>query len=675
MRLSRTFGLLAVALWAAAFGRDRFDHWIDRTEIPVLAIETGVEVLDRRGHLLRAFQTSDDRWRLAASVAEVDPEFLCLLIRYEDKRFYDHAGVDPVAMLRAAAQGVWNGRIVSGGSTLTMQVARLLEESGTGSWPGKLRQIRLALALERRLSKEQILSLYLVRAPYGGNLEGLRAATLAYYRKEPRRLTPTQAAMLIALPQSPESRRPDRFPERALRARKHVIERLVGAGALTPEDRSGQALRAKRHEFAALAPHLTDRIRNTNGGQLVRTTLDVGIQRKLERMAANAVATAGRHLSVAMMVADHQTGEIIASVGSASYANDRRGGFIDMTQARRSPGSTLKPLIYGMGFDQGLIHPETLVSDRPMQFGAYAPQNFDGVFRGDIRVRQALQASLNLPVVSILDRLGPANLIAKLRQAGASPQLAGDQAGLAIALGGLGLSLSELVQLYAVIAQPDRAKTLAATQGAIAPLPPVLSKRASWYIGDILKGVPRPAMAGRKDVAFKTGTSYGHRDAWAIGYDGRHVVGVWMGRADGTPVPGAFGGELAAPLMFQAFDKIKPDSDPLPAPPRDALLSGNAELPQPLQRFISRVEQRGVAQDHPKVAFPPDGARVALRGGALTVQIRDGVAPFTWMQNGTPVLTNSWDRQAQLVPSGRGYVQVRVIDARGRATGTTVFAE
>ena len=663
------------ALWVAAVGRGLFNDWIGRTEMPVLAIETGVEVLDRRGALLRAFQTSDDRWRLATSVADVDPAFLRLLISYEDKRYFSHAGVDPLAMLRAVAQAVWNGHVVSGGSTLTMQVARLVEESGTGSWSGKLRQVRLALALEQRLSKEQILSLYLVRAPYGGNLEGLRAASLAYYDKEPRRLNPSQIAMLIALPQSPESRRPDRFPKQALSARNRVLQRLVDDGALKPEDITGQVLRAKRDGFAALAPHLTDRVRKTEGGQVIRTTLDADIQKKLERLAATAVAAGGRHLSVALMVADHQTGEIIASVGSANYANDRRGGFIDMTQARRSPGSTLKPLIYGMGFDQGLIHPETLVSDRPMQFGSYTPQNFDGQFRGDIRVREALQASLNLPVVSVLDRLGPANLIAKLRQAGVSPQLSGDQAGLATALGGLGLSLNELVQLYAVIAQPKGAKRLAATQADIVSLPSVLSQRASWYLGDILKGVPRPNLSGRKDVAFKTGTSYGNRDAWAIGYDGRHVIGVWMGRADGTPVPGAFGGELAAPLMFQAFDRVKSQSDPLPRPPSDALLLGNAALPQPLQRFTSRSEQRGQAQDHPKVAFPPDGARVARRGGAVTVQIRDGVAPFTWLQDGAPVLTNSWERQAQLIPSGRGYLQVRVIDARGRAAGTTIFAE
>ncbi|MEP3345060.1 MAG: penicillin-binding protein 1C [Litoreibacter sp.] len=675
MRLARTLCAAVVVFWGLAIGRDQFDDWVDQTQLPVLAVETGVEVVDRHEVLLRSYQTSDDRWRLATSITSVDPEFIRLLVRYEDKRFYQHAGVDPLAALRAAAQAVWNGQIVSGGSTLTMQVARLLEESGTGSWAGKLRQIRVALALERQLSKDEILSLYLARAPYGGNLEGLRAASLAYYQKEPRRLTPSQIGLLIALPQSPEARRPDKNPGRALLARDRVLTRLVDAGALGAEAITYQTLRAKRRGFAALAPHLSDRVLRDEGGQLIRTTLDANLQRPLETLARAAVADQGQRLSVAFVVADHETGEILASVGSARYANDRRGGFIDMTQARRSPGSTLKPLIYGLGFDQGLIHPETVISDRPLQFGSYAPLNFDGQFRGDLRVREALQASLNLPVVSVLDRLGPANLMSKLRQAGLAPQLAGDRAGLAIALGGVGVTLTELVQLYAAIAQPTAPKTLSAIPAASAPLPTVLSERAGWYLGDILKGTPRPNVSAGKDIAFKTGTSYGHRDAWAVGYDGRHVVGVWMGRADGTPVPGAFGGGLAAPLMFQAFDRVKPQTEPLPSPPRDALLVGNAQLPQPLRRFTSRAEQRGVAQDHPKVAFPPDGARVSRRGGAVTVQIRDGVAPFTWMQDGTPVLTNSWDRQARLFPSGRGYLKVRIIDAHGRAAGTTIFAE
>jgi len=638
--------------------------------MPPLAIETSQEVRDRNGDLLRAYPASDGRWRMATTVAHVDPDFLRLLVRYEDKRFYRHSGVDPVALLRAAGQAVWNGQVISGGSTLTMQTARLLEESGTGTWPGKLRQIRLALALERRLGKADILSLYLARAPYGGNIEGLRAASLAYFAKEPRRLTPAQSALLIALPQAPEARRPDRYPARAKQARDRVLARLVAAKALPPDTRLDQAFDVRRRAFPQHAPHLSDRLRD---GGVVTTHLDRALQKQVAHIAAKAVRRDTQSMSIAIMVADHQSGEILASLGSANYANDGRGGFKDMTRARRSPGSTLKPLIYGMGFEQGLIHPETLISDRPMQFGPYAPQNFDGQFRGQIRVRQALQTSLNLPVVSLLDRLGPSNLMLKLRQAGADPKLPGGQAGLATGLGGLGMSLQELVQLYAVIANPTAPKRLAAISDPV-PMQPVLPRRAAWYVTDILRDVPRPALASRKSVAFKTGTSYGHRDAWAVGYDGQHVVGIWMGRADGTPVPGAFGGDLAAPILFQVFERISPDGTPLPAAPADALLVGADQLPVPLQTFRARGEAVALA-NQPQVTFPPDGARVRATNGRVTVQIRDGIAPFTWIQDGLPVLTGSWERQAQLHLRGKGYTDVTVIDAKGRATATTIFAD
>lgn len=675
MKVAHLLAVAAIGLWAAAFTRDSLDDWIGAVQIPVLAIETSQEIRDRNGDLLRAYPASDGRWRMVTSLANVDPEFIRLLVRYEDKRFFRHNGVDFAALVRASVQALIHGEIVSGGSTLTMQVARLLEESGTGAWPGKLRQMRLAWALERRLSKQDILSLYLARAPYGGNIEGLRAASIAYYAKEPRRLTPAQSALLVALPQAPEARRPDRHPERARTARDRVLKRLKAARALPQDTSLEQPFTAKRRPFPQLAPHLADRLRQTHGQNIVATTLDRSLQNQVENMARRAVLRDDQGLSIAIMVADHNSGEILASVGSAGYANDGRGGFNDMTQAKRSPGSTLKPVIYGMGFDQGLIHPETLISDRPTQFGTYAPQNFDGLFRGQIRVRQALQDSLNLPVVSLLDRLGPSNLLLKLRQTGAQPKLPGGQPGLAIALGGLGLSLEELVQLYAVLAQRRYPRTLTAVPDANAtPRNPILSARASWYVTDILREVPRPVLASRKNVAFKTGTSYGHRDAWAIGYDGRHVVGVWMGRADGTSVPGAFGGELAAPILFQVFERISPDGTPLAPPPADALLLGAAELPLPLRQFKARGETVASA-DHPQVAFPPDGARVRLRNGMVTVQIRDGKAPFTWMQDGKPVLTKSWERQARLRPTGRGFMDVTVIDAQGRAVGTTVFAD
>ncbi|EAQ01664.1 penicillin-binding protein 1C [Pseudooceanicola batsensis HTCC2597] len=309
--------------------RDATDRWIDRTELPPLAVETSVEIRDRDGDLLRVFTVADGRWRLDLSRAEIDPGYLRMLTRYEDRRFRDHGGVDPRALLRAAWQSVRAGRIVSGGSTLTMQVARLLEDSGTGAWAGKLRQMRVAWALERRLDKDRILALYARLAPMGGNLEGLRAATLAYFGKEPARLTPAEAALLVALPQSPEARRPDRHPDAAARARDRVLDRMARQGLLTWDEvaaaRAEPAPRARR-PFPALAPHLTARAQaEAPDAPVQRLTLDAGVQSRLEALAAAALRGRSDRLSVAILAADHRTGEILASVGSAGLGAQGAG--------------------------------------------------------------------------------------------------------------------------------------------------------------------------------------------------------------------------------------------------------------------------------------------------------------------------------------------------------------
>ena len=665
---------LAVALlYAAAAARDRFDAWIDATAFPPLVAETSTEVLARDGTLLRAYTVADGRWRLAVSLDAVDPLYLRMLIAYEDKRFYRHPGVDGLALLRAAAQAAWNGRIVSGGSTLSMQVARLLEDSGTGRWKGKIRQARLALALERRLSKEQILTLYLNRAPFGGNLEGVRAATRAYFGKEPARLTPAEAALLVALPQAPSSRRPDRFPERAAEGRDRVLQRMERAGLLA----RGQAQAAgrapvpdTRHPFPALAPHLADRaVGEDPTAPLHRLTVSARLQAQLEALAARAVQGRGAALSAAILVADHRTGEILASVGAPDFTDTARRGFVDMTQALRSPGSTLKPLVYGLAFDEGLAHPETLIEDRPTAFGQYRPVNFDGRYRGTIRLREALQQSLNIPVVALTEALGPARLMSHLRRAGMQPDLPGERPGLAIALGGLGVTLEDLARLYAALANEGRPVPLYWRMGAEpgAPGPRVLSPEAAWQVGDILRGTPAPPAAPQGILAFKTGTSYGHRDAWAVGFDGEHVVAVWMGRADGTPVPGAFGGELAAPVLFEAFARLKPRPVPPPPPPPAVLLVPNAELPQPLRRFRPRDAVFAPMPGGPELAFPPDGAVLELGGTGLVVKLRAGTPPFTVLVNGAPALTGLRLREATLPAPGPGFVTLSVIDANGLA--------
>jgi penicillin-binding protein 1C len=676
-RAGRWVLALALTLWLAALGRDRFDAWVDATILPPLAVEMSVEVLDRDGALLRAYTVADGRWRLALPPDMVDPMYLRMLLVYEDKRFRQHPGVDPRSLTRAVLQAVWNGRVISGGSTLTMQVARLLEEGTTGEVSGKLRQMRVALALERRLSKGQILQLYLHLAPFGGNLEGVRAASISYFGKEPRRLTPAEAALLVAIPQSPESRRPDRAADRAEAARNRVLARAVKEGVIDADEAEAalrEAVPGIRKPFPALAPHLADRARDAEPQVLThRLTLDRDLQKKLEALAQEAVEGRGDQLQVAILVADHASGAILASVGSAGYRADLRQGFVDMTQALRSPGSTLKPLVYALAFDEGLGHPETMIDDAPMSFGTYSPQNFDKLYMGTIRMREALQLSRNIPVVALTEALGPAKLISAMERAGMKPAFPGDQPGLAIALGGVGVTLSDMVQLYAGLARGGVVRPLSYRLDAEGPDGQrVVSEVAAWQLGDILAGLAPPPGAPANRLAYKTGTSYGHRDAWAIGFDGSHVIGVWMGRADGTPVPGAFGADVAAPVLFQAFNRLKRQLDLQGPAPASTLLVANAELPQPLQRFRSRSAAFEAAADAPAVAFPPDGAEVELLPAGLKVRVTGGTAPFTWLADGVPVIVGMDAREAMLALPGMGFVTLSVIDAEGRSARSKV---
>ncbi|WP_276717053.1 penicillin-binding protein 1C [Pseudooceanicola nitratireducens] len=674
--MTRASGLLlalALTLWGGALARDGLDRWIDATVIPPLGVETAAEIRDRDGTLLRAYTVGDGLWRLRAGLDQIDPLYPALLMAYEDRRFLSHPGVDALAMLRAAWSSLKAGRVVSGGSTLTMQLARLLEHSGTGAWAGKLRQMRLALALERRLSKDQILTLYTQLVPMGGNLEGVRAASLSYFGKEPRRLTPAEAALLVALPQSPEARRPDRHPEVARAARDRVLDRSVQFGALT----AGDALAARRdpaprlrRDFPALAPHLTDRAHAAQPDAPVQQlTLSAPLQKQIEALSQAALRHRSDRLSIAILVADHRSGEILASVGSAGLTA-RGQGHVDMTQALRSPGSTLKPLVYGLAFDRGLAHPLTLIEDRPMRFDGYAPQNFDGLFRGDVTVAEALRLSLNLPAVQLTQAMGPQNLMAALRRAGTAPELPGGRPGLAVSLGGVGLRLTDLVQLYAGLANGGMTRPLhwqaAENTGASAR---ILSRASAWQVAHILSDLAPPPGAPASRLAFKTGTSYGHRDAWAIGFDGAHVIGVWMGRPDGTAVPGAFGGDLAAPVLFDAFTRLKPTLDPLPPPPPETLLTSAANLPAPLRRFTGGTAQQEA--DHPRLTFPPDGA-VLGQTQALPAKVRDGVPPFTWLVDGAPRVIATRRRETLLEGLGQGFADVTVIDASGRSSSSRI---
>ncbi|MEL7256546.1 MAG: penicillin-binding protein 1C [Pseudomonadota bacterium] len=674
-------GLLALLLLASGITRDGVERWITATKLPPIIREVSTEVRDRDGELLRVYTVENGRWRLAVTPDMVDRTYIEMLIAYEDKRFYNHAGVDPLAFLRAFVQAIWHGELVSGGSTLTMQVARLLENSGTGRLSGKLRQMRVALALERKLSKDQILQLYLEHAPFGGNLEGVRAASYAWFGKEPKRLTPAEASLLVALPQAPEARRPDTSPDSAMTARSRVLARALKASVISQGDAHAaitEALPNKRRAFPSIAPHIADRaLRESPAAKRHDLTLRKSLQTSLENLAKRTVRTLPEGVSVAIIVADHTTGEILSSVGSADYsAHDARQGFVDMTQAFRSPGSTLKPLIYGMAFDRGLAHPQTLITDKPVSFGTYAPQNFDGAFRGDLTVTEALRQSLNIPVVLLLDALGPAHLLEALRKSHVQTKLPGDTPGLAVGLGGIGITPEGLTQLYAMIAGQGQVRRLHwRKDNRNYNKQPVLSRSSAWQVGDILVGLAPPRGFQTQRLAYKTGTSYGHRDAWAVGFDGRHVATVWIGRPNSTPVPGAFGGDLAAPVLFEVFQRIKPAQDALPPPPPETLLLSTAQLPKPLRRFAGRTTGFETAKDAPKLIFPPDGAKLLLENAALTVKMRDGIGPFTWLANGMPVKTGERRRETQISGLSQGYSKLSVIDAAGRAASVTVWID
>ncbi|MCQ1852284.1 penicillin-binding protein 1C [Neorhizobium galegae] len=665
----------------------------DRAYPPPLerARVVSAEVLDADGELLRAFATPEGRWRLRTTIENVDPRFLKMLVAYEDQRFYEHAGVDPWALGRAVLQLVTNGHVVSGASTLSMQVARLIEPRESRSLTAKLRQVVRAVQIERRLSKQEILELYLTHAPYGGNLEGVRAASLAYFGKEPRRLTVAEAALLVALPQSPEGRRPDRHFKIAQAARERVLMRsavaaVTGDGEVERAARDG--IPARRLQLPAYAAHLAEAaIRKQPTIEQHKTTLKRSIQQGLEQVAREASVKLSPKVSVAMVMADITTGAIVGEVGSADYFDASRSGWVDMTRVNRSPGSTLKPFIYGLAFEQGLVSQETIIEDRPADFFGYRPKNFDMTYQGDVSVRQALQLSLNVPAVRLLDAVGPSRLMIRFRRADVRPVLPANEApGLAIGLGGVGITLKDLVQAYAALANrgnPMRIGNGIEDQPGMIDGEPLLDPQAVWNVADILSDVLPPQGSRRLGIAYKTGTSYGYRDAWSVGFDGRHVLGVWVGRPDNGAVPGIAGYQTAAPILFEAFSKSGVPITPLPSAPSGAVRIAQAELPISQRRFSMTANglfSASTREPAPQIVYPPEGARVdlgALSGdiSPLVLKLQGGRAPFRWLANGKPLSELSRRRTSEWTPDGAGYSTLTVIDAAGRAASVRVFVE
>ncbi len=642
-------------------------------------------VLDRNGQLLRAFTMPDGRWRMPTTVEDVDPRYVSMLLAFEDKRFRSHFGVDPLAIVRATVQSLRHGRVVSGGSTITMQVARLIEPRPERTTAAKLRQMARAIELERHFSKDDILSLYLSLAPFGGNIEGIRAASFAYFGKDARRLSHGEAATLVALPQAPEMRRPDRFAQRAINGRNRVLAVAARASVIPEGERQhalGEAMPTVRKLFPMLAAHAAEAVvREHPTRRIHRLSIDAGWQATLETLARERAEQLGPKLSTAIMVVEQATGAIRASVGGAGYFADERAGAMDLTQALRSPGSALKPFIYAMAFEEGIAHPSTVLEDRPHRYGLYAPENFDQTFQGTITAKKALQLSLNVPAVDLLSAVGPQRFVSRMRSVGAGLAMPPEGApGLAIGLGGVGITLRDLTRLYAGLARGGEATPLrmlheqTATEDEFAR---IVDPVPAWYVADALLGAQPPQNAQANRIAYKTGTSYGYRDAWSVGFDRKHTIGVWVGRADNAAVPGLVGRLVAAPILFDAFSRIgtEPGIGPRPA---DAIVAGTHELPLPLRHMRRDLPKTtlAIASASLKLAFPPDGSRLELPQRTdepgLALKITGGRPPFTAFLNGRPVAASASRRTLHVTPDGAGFTRISIMDGSGETDSVTV---
>ncbi|WP_313284710.1 peptidoglycan glycosyltransferase PbpC [Pseudomonas sp.] len=511
------------------------------------------------------FADANGVWRYPVQTREVSPYYLDALLTYEDRWFYHHPGVNPLALVRATWQNLSGARVVSGGSTLSMQVARLLDPHSR-TLHGKLRQLWRTAQLEWHLSKDEILNLYLNRAPFGGTLQGVAAASWAYLGKSPSQLTHAEAALLAVLPQAPSRLRPDRHPQRAQQARDKVLRRLaefqVWPQSAVDEALEEPLLLAPRLE-PSLAPLLARRLNRPDSPPLIRTTLDATLQRRLEDLLLGWRARLPEHTSAAILVVEEESMAVRAYLGSVDINDTKRFGHVDMISALRSPGSTLKPFLYGMALDDGLIHSESLLQDVPRRYGDYRPGNFSMGFTGAVPASTALSSSLNLPAVQLLEAYGPKRFAAQMRIGGmplALPALA--EPNLALILGGAGSRLEDLVSGYSALARDGKSASLRLQPDDTLRERPLLSPGAAWIVRRILSGQARPdrdpraELVQRPVLAWKTGTSYGFRDAWAIGVGPRYLIGVWIGRPDGTPVPGQFGLASAAPLMLQVHDVL-----------------------------------------------------------------------------------------------------------------------
>lgn len=566
MTRARWVGLGIAMLLAAVLGAVATAPLPDRLVTPPSTVVTW-----RDGTFAHVFLAPDDRWRIPAEAA-IDPAYIDALLRYEDKRFWWHPGVDPLAVIRAIAVNLRAGKVETGASTLTLQLVRMLEPRPR-TLTSKLVESVRALTLELRLTKQEILAAYLTFAPYGGNIEGVRAASWAYFGHDADHLTMDEIAVLLAVPQDPR-RAPGRSSARLTAGRDAVLRRLA------PDADTSAPVPSRIQPFPRAIPHLAVWLHRRAPGQIwLTTTLDRGRQAQAERAVA-AVAEERRRQGIrnaTAIIVEHGTGDVVALVGGFQF-DDANGSQIAAFDHPRSPGSALKPLLYALAIDRGLALPEYLVPDVPRAYGTYTPENYDGSFDGLAGLESSLSRSLNLPFVYLLENIRVEPFLGTLRALGAT-HLVGRPGhyGLSIAAGGIELTPMEMAGIYAAFGAEGRHRPLRIlTDEPEAGALPVLSPGAVWLTRRALTLKDRPDFPSRwkvsaapRGIAWKTGTSFGHRDAWAAGWDARYAAVVWMGNLDNRSAIDLVGANAAGPVLFDLLEALADPGATAPGRPAD----------------------------------------------------------------------------------------------------------
>ncbi|HED34939.1 MAG TPA: penicillin-binding protein 1C [Gammaproteobacteria bacterium] len=531
---------------------------------------------DQDGKLINLLISQDQFYRMHIPFDKIHPLFISTLLLHEDRYFYQHFGVNPLAIFRATLDNIISNKVVSGGSTISMQLARMLERRDRTILAKLIESFR-AIQLEIRFSKNEIIAHYLAIAPYGGNIEGLQAAAFRYFNKPATELSISEIALLVSIPKSPNHRRPDRNPEAAMHARDMILEKMLAAKLIS----GNQYKRARKEKIQIrvnsknnIIPHTAWNLRFKQPEKYIwQTTIDKNIQLHTETLLDQYVKKLDRYhiTNAAAVVIDNHTREIRAIVGSVDYFSKQALGANDGTRTPRSPGSTLKPFLYALAMQEGLVAERTILYDIPVNYAGYAPQNYSKDFLGPVQAREALTESLNTVAVTLSKDLGANKLYDTIKNGGVTTlSHPSGYYGLPLVLGGVEIPLLEVTNLYASLANMGEYQPYKLLQGELTydQRKQIISPEASWIITHILTDVERPDFPSsweysknRPTIAWKTGTSYGHQDAWSIGYTPNYTIGVWMGNFDGSPSVGLTGSSMAAPILFDLFQVIEPTGE------------------------------------------------------------------------------------------------------------------